>query len=214
MPKNNFRNKTKRPQSNQRQNGAGQAIVSLPKWLPEPIYTRTMRFKVNGTLSNDTFTYEDVAAGVVGIIALTASTSAHIARAIRIRRIQVWFLATAVGTHTEGILDWDADVAQDIYSPETSQSVSTMSTAGYAHLSVVPPKNANQNMWHLASSADDVITMSLPAGALIEITVDYVMNDSEANLTGPAVSGATVGLMYHKQINADASVIGNLNTIA
>jgi hypothetical protein len=83
------------------------------------------------------------------------------------------------------------------------------------HLAAVPPKKSLSGEWLECNSTTDIVSLSCPVSGILEIWVDYVLNDSDAAVaTSPALSGATVGTIYHRQINADASVLGNLNTIA
>lgn len=185
-----------------------------PMWRSEPVRSKTSRFKVNSALSNDTFTVEDLVASVVGIYATGSTTSNHLCVAMRLRKIKLWFTATSVGANTEAIIDWNVSTNESLYSPNSSISRSTMSSAEYAYLCASPPKDSLADLWQRSTTTFTLVSLSAPAGAIIDITVDYVLNDSDAAISGPALSGATSGTIYHKQPNADANIVGNLNTIA
>lgn len=189
-------------------------IVEIPNWKSEPILSRKMRFKALSAISGAAITWPELASAVTGVIATAATTSVHVAVAIRIRRVDIYFSATAAGTITEAIIDWDADTGVSVYSPNSSTEATTASIADIKHLSCVPPANSQASMWQYVATAATSLKLSVPASAVVDITVDYVFNDSDSAIAGPALSGATLGTIYHKQPDTNLSVMGNLNTIA
>jgi hypothetical protein len=69
-------------------------------------------------------------------------------------------------------------------------------------------------MWHRPDDTIELCSITLPAGGIIDIEYEWVLNDSEAPISMVAVSGATLGQQYHKQPDTNLVVAGNLNTIA
>ncbi len=182
-----------------------------PIWRAEPVLTKTVRFHCTSTMSQITLTNENVAGGVCGLVATAATTSVHIAKAFRLRKIAVWFCATAAGTYTSACIDWASSTTLDVFSPNSSLELSTMSIAEMVCLKGTPPKNSLVSFWVEPQETTGYITISCPAGSLIDMTVDYVINDAAAAVSGPTLSGATLGTMYHK--NHPNLVVNQLNTI-
>jgi hypothetical protein len=184
-------------------------------WKSEVIITRKCRFRASAAVAEIALQYIDLAGAVAGIIGLTSTTSVEVARAIRIKKFEIFFNATTAGTVVEGVIDWNSGFnAGTAYAPGSSMSEYSTSTAEYSHISSRPPPDSQQDLWHSALDTTAAVTITLPAGGVLDITLDYVINDSNAAVTGPAVTGATVALIYHKQPDANLVVMGNLNTIA
>lgn len=188
-------------------------LRSPPMWKSEPIITKTTRFHVTSAISAVAFSVEDIAGGVVGIVATAATTSAHVARSFRLKKIRVFFNATAVGTYTESIVDWASDGTKDIYSPNSSVEKATMSSADMCILVARPPAGSYASMWLQPDVTTALLTLTLPAGAIVDYTCQYVVNDSDAVLNGPAITGATLGTFYHPTIG-NSTVSGALNSIS
>jgi hypothetical protein len=190
-------------------------LQAIPAWMAEPVCSRKIRWKINSPLSNDTLAGLDLSRAVVGIVATSATAGYHLARAVRLRRIDIYFCATANGTLTEAIVDWSVTTGSLVYAPNSSKEMATTSTAEMLHLQAYPPQKALSSDWQEANSTTDLVSLTAPVSSIVEIWVDYVLNDSDAAIaTSPSLSGATTGTIYHRQLNADASVMGNLNTIA
>ena len=172
-----------------------------------------MRFHVTSAISAVTFSPEDICSGVVGVFATAATTSAHLARSMRMKKIKIYFNATAVGTYTEAIVDWASNGTLDIYSPNSSVEKATMSSADMCVLVARPPAGSYASMWLQPDVTTALLTLTLPAGAIVDYTLQYVLNDSDALLVGPAIIGATLGTIYHSTIG-NSTVSGALNSIS
>lgn len=177
--------------------------------------SRRMRFKATAALDQVSLTYRDIASAVVGIVAITTTTSGILARTMRVRDISLWFTAATAGTPVEGVLDWNNSTATGaVFGPNSSRSMYSTSTAEYSHLRSSPPEMSNGALWHSADDTTLCIDITCPSGGIIDITIDYVVNDSGPSLSGASIVGATIGRWYHKQPDPNILVLGNLNTIA
>ena len=184
---------------------------SPPVWKSEPILTKTTRLHATSALSAVAISPENTISWTVGLIAVTSTTSAHLARSMRLKKIKVYFNATAVGTYTEAIVDWASDGNLDIYSPNSSVEKATMSSADMCVLVARPPPGSYASMWLQSDVNTAMYTLTVPSGSIIDITVEYVVNDSDAVLAGPAIVGATVGTIYHYS-SSNMVVSGALNS--
>lgn len=186
-----------------------------PTFVSEIVMSRRMRFKATAAVDQVTLTFRDIASSVVGVVAVTTTTSGILARTIRVKDASIWFTATTAGTPVEGVIDWNCNnAAGAVFSPGSSRSVYSTSVGEYSHLGSKPPKGSNQSFWHSGDDTTGAVTVTLPAGGILDFTVDYVVNDSNAVLAGASLTGATVGLWYHKQPDPNLIVMGNLTTIA
>ncbi len=186
-----------------------------PVFKSEIIMTRKMRFRATAAVSEVSLQYRDLASGVVGIVAVTTTTSGILARAIKLKRVDTWFNAATAGTPVEGVIDWNSlPGTAFVAGPGSSVSKYSTSTAEYTHLKSSPPVGSSAALWRDASDTSAAFTITLPAGGILDITLDYVVNDSNAVVSGASISGATIGTWYHKQPDTNLSVMGNLNSIA
>jgi hypothetical protein len=127
--------------------------------------------------------------------------------------VDIYFTATAAGTFTESIIDWVSQTS-GFSNPSSSVEMANTSTAEFKHLRANPPKDSIALMWHESDDNTSILKLTAPVSSIVDITMEYVMNDSDALVVGPTLSGATLGTIYHKQPTANMSVVGNLNTIA
>jgi hypothetical protein len=186
-----------------------------PPFKAEIMVSRRIRFKATAAVSEVSLQVRDIASGVAGIVALTTTTSGILCRAIRLRKIEIWFTATTAGTPVEGVIDWNSlPGTAFVAGPGSSVSEYSTSVSEYSHLQAVPPEYSSMSLWRDSADTSSIVTLTIPAGGILDITADFVYNDSNAVVSGASISGATVGVWYHKQPDTNLQVIGNLNTIA
>lgn len=207
--------KSKKSKNNGNYISRQQLMKSPPPFKSEIVVSRKIRFKATAAVSEIGLAPRELAMAVAGIVAVSTTTSGVLARAIRLRKVEAWFVAATAGTPVEAVIDWNSSAAAGgTYSPTSSVQEVAMSTAEYSHLKSSPPPLSAASLWHDGSDTTGIMTLTLPAGGIVDITCDFVYNDSNAVLSGASISGATVGLWYHKQPDPNLVVLGNLNTIA
>jgi hypothetical protein len=186
-----------------------------PQFKSEIMVTRRIRFKATAAVAEVSLQVRDISSGVAGIVAVTTTTSGILARAIRLRSLEMWFTAATAGTPVEGIIDWNSlPGTAFVAGPGSSISEYSTSLSEYTHLRASPPVGSSASFWRDAADTSSIVTLTIPAGGIIDITCDFVYNDSNAVVSGASISGATVGLWYHKQPDTNLQVMGNLNSIA
>lgn len=209
---------------NQKQNGRGskknrsvypQREMLPPVFKSEMVVSRTVRFKATAAVSEVALQVRDISSGVPGIVAVSTTTSGILARAIKLRKISMWFTAATAGTPVEGVIDWNSSPGTAyVAGPNSSVQTYSTSLSEYSHLKSNPPVGSSASLWRTAEDTSAIVTITLPAGGILDITCDFVYNDSNAVVSGASISGATVGNWYHKQPDPNLVVMGNLNTIA
>lgn len=186
-----------------------------PIWKSEIVTTRRMRFKATAAVLEVSLGIREIAMSVAGVVAVTTTTSGILCKAIRLRKVETWFNAATAGTPVEAMIDWNSTAAAGTtYGPGSSISQFSTSTAEYSHIKSSPPEGSYASLWHAADDQTSGVTVTIPAGGICDITCDFVYNDSNAIVSGASLSGATVGLWYHKQPDTNLVVMGNVNTIA
>ncbi len=186
-----------------------------PQFKSEIVLQRRMRFKASAAVDQVSLQYRDLASSVVGIVALTTTTSGVLARAIRVKSIEMWFTAATAGTPVEGVIDWNSEPGTAyIAGPGSSVSATSTSVGEYTHLKSRPLPTSGQNFWHTGNDTASACTVTVPAGGILDITCEFVYNDSANALSGASITGATIGTWYHKQPDVNLVVMGNLNSIA
>jgi hypothetical protein len=190
-------------------------IVPVPPvFKSEIILARKLRFKASSAVSEVSIRHRDIAMAF-GIVAVTTTTSGILVWAHKLLKIDLWFTAATAGTPVEGVVDWNSSPGTSfIAGPGSSKSAVATSTAEYAYLSVRPPKLSQQDCWHKGDDTASAFTLTLPAGGILDITAEVVLNDSNAVLSGDSITGGTIGTWYHKQPDPNLIIMGNLNTIA
>jgi hypothetical protein len=58
------------------------------------------------------------------------------------------------------------------------------------------------------------VTLDLSTGALVDMVVEYTLNDGQAVISGPTIASGTLGRISHFSPDANLTVLGDINTIA
>lgn len=176
---------------------------------------RKLRFVANSTMVSALITPSRLAAAA-GLIATGATTSVHMCYAVRMREVSIWAYAGPVGSSAvTATLDWNSTSgAGNIFAPGNAVSDTSFSSAVPAHVHSSPPEGSNASFWHTPMDTTTLITLSGPAQSIIDVVIEYVINDANTVISGPTIAGASTGQIYHRDLVSDARVTGGLNPIA
>jgi len=98
--------------------------------------------------------------------------------AVRVRKVEMWAPMLAA-TPTTCSLTW----AGEKRAPSRELTDTTMSTAEPAHLVSAPPKGSFPDMWFNTADAgvnnDTVFSITVPIGAVVDVTLTFQYSDSE-----------------------------------
>jgi hypothetical protein len=151
-------------------------------------------------------------ASFVGVIAASSTTSVYLSNCIRLRKIELWAPVQTAGTAITSSITWTSS-AFDFESPPITRSDSSISYDHPAYLCVLPPRGSVASKWHRSDDTTVVYDMRCPVGTTVDFTFDWVLSDSattQAQIAGPALSGATAGIVYHKTLaGASGSLVVN-----
>jgi hypothetical protein len=155
------------------------------------------------------FTVQDFS-DIVGVTALTATTSSYLAASFRLRRITMWGPVAVAGTPVNVALDWNS--TGSFASPGNAVSDTSISFDHPAFARAAPPKSSAPDFWHVCTNNSlPLVTLTYPSGCTVDFEVDFVINDQGTVVNGQVLVGATPGQIYHLTVGDFTAVI--LNTI-
>ncbi len=145
----------------------------------------------------------------------SSSTAVYtLAYAIKVRKVSIWFMSNALSTNKNATIEWNA-ASTGFLMPGRALGSTSSSTTEYSCLTSKPPRQSLASWYQGGPNAYNNVLMSLsaPAGAIIEFDYDWVPNYTEAAISSPAsVSGATTGIVYCRGINSNILALPPLNS--
>jgi len=117
------------------------------------------------------------------------------------------------------MLKWVDDPASNTQSgPPKTQTDTAISFDRPAYCCLEPPKDNTSifSQWADSSLTTAWFVAAFPAGAVMDLWFNWILDDIGAPSAGPAIAGGTLGLIYHKQMIAGGitwTVVTPLNSI-
>lgn len=189
------------------------SIISQPN---RPFHTMST---VTAAAATSVLTVSQLAAHLVGVIATSATTSALVCDAIRITRVCIWGPVATAGTPVQVSLKWVDDPASNTQAGPVKTATGVSSNINeYAYCCLTPPKDSSSifSQWADASLNTQWLVVVGPIGSIIQFWGNWIFDDVGNLTAGPALSGATTGNIYHKNMVTGGSTIvmaNPLNTI-
>ncbi len=187
-------------------------IDHIPPLRTGAIGQRAIRWSSAGALTNQSITFENLVQTVM--VATTATSATSIFSSVKLRSVEIWGTSNAVGTSATVSCKLDSTNA---LTGGISVSDTCLSPFEYAHIKLVPPSGSVQSFWIDGASAATTtcFKISVPANAVIEIVLDYVLNWADTASTTRTVAGATAGVVYVPNLAATTlAAVSPLNSIA
>jgi len=145
----------------------------------------------------------------------TGSTAVNsLAYAVRLKKLRIWFTSPTVGTSISSTVEWNAG-STGFLMDGVSQSSTTMSTTEPVCLVTRPPTQSLASWYQagVSGSTNVLFSLSAPAGAVIEVSYDWVPNFTEASYNTTTVTGATQGTLYCVGWNSNILALPPLNSV-
>jgi hypothetical protein len=209
MQKKNKNRSVKR--SNQRSPLLVEDSIDPPKWFDcEPIH-RVVRLASISAATEFDVTMLMIAR--LQSMYATAATAFPLASAIRMKYVKLWGVAQTNQTTASVAVEWNAGSTGFLLN-STSVSDTTVSIDRPAYIKATPPKQSLASWYqsYLTGFTNVLFTITVPAGCLIEIAYDWVLNSTEAALAVfvPAAAGSA-GLVFAQVWSANFVVLTPLN---
>ncbi len=165
--------------------------------------THTYRFTTTATVTSSAIKVADLI-GVCGVMNITSLTAHRaIAYAVRVKWVKVWAPAISTGSYISGScsVEW----LGENYHPSIDKSDSTNSLSDPAYVHTSPPKGSDSGNWFSNDTTATLFNLSCTAGAVVDVCLEYVLNDSTLVLTVTSGSNGTVGQIYYRYLDASTS---------
>jgi len=140
-------------------------------------------------------------AGMLGVIATSATTSQFICDQFRLRRICMWSPVATAGVPVANELKYVDDPASTVTSgPPKTVSDTSISFDRPAYVCLQPPKDNSSvfSQWLDSSLTTAWIQWVAPAGSVVDLHFNFILDDIGNTSAGPTLAGATAGNIYHK----------------
>jgi len=182
------------------------------KWLANNPIHRVVRFGVVAAQTETDFTVDMLM--YAQCFAVSTILVYPLAYAVRLKAVRIWFTSPTVGTAISSTIEWNAAATGFLVNGSSVSEVNA-STTDMVCLEARPPRSSLSSWYQGGANAlsNVIFSFSAPAGAIFEVEYDYVLNTTEAFTSSRAVSGATLGNIYCKAINANILALPPLNSV-
>lgn len=209
-------NKDKKRGKGKKQHRSGVQLINTDRPSPynppnmNPQSVQTMRIRYNAQTSNvNTIT----GSGLLNLmcVATSATTTARIFAAVKIKELEAWSPIRISNTTTpfDPInlgLEWFGTTGSYTNSVKAfSESMGAQS----AHLRTRPPKKSSSEEWINQAgnfdNANTIFVVNMPEGGVLDVVFNYVLVDNESASAGPTSSGLTLGTVYYSPLDGRGS---------
>jgi len=209
-----FSQNSKRKKNRQNKTPIRAVVVSdgPGPWRAVSPYARKVRL---GVVANQAETEITVRNLLNLQVLATGSTAVNsLAYAVRLKKLRIWFTSPTVGTSISSTVEWNAG-STGFLMDGVSQSSTTMSTTEPVCLVTRPPTQSLASWYQagVSGSTNVLFSLSAPAGAVIEVSYDWVPNFTEASYNTTTVTGATQGTLYCVGWNSNILALPPLNSV-
>jgi hypothetical protein len=178
-----------------------------PQLQPRIRASKTFRLRA----TSDQFGVGITVLDLIGLCGLTANTttsaSSHVS-SVKVRRVEIWGTPGSNAATSQVSLTWKLDANLGL---PTEVSDISLSTARPAHIVASPPAKSPVSFWlNPGLGGQNIFTMYVPQGGIVDISLDMQYADDEA---GQVYSGTslTVGSTYYAPPFAGLEVVGLQN---
>jgi len=181
-------------------------IGKIPPYVPTVCFNHKFRFVGTSTGHNVPISRANLLNLLV--VAVTSSTTARLFEAVRLKCVEMWCNPPALGQQpTTCTLEWFGNNA-----PSTTRSDSTMGITP-SYLKCKPPANSSNRWWCITGGdeAEELFAIGFSPNAIVQVTLECRMVESEAPVSGEVPSGATPGAIYCDYL--DGIVTGYLSPL-
>jgi hypothetical protein len=163
------------------------------------VLNHTFRYRSNNVIAT-AITSNGFLGGAGGICTVANTTLVGFFYALRIRRIKVWTITATAGTAATCSVEWQGQAN----TPNMEVSDTSINTAVPAMLNSVPPRNSLAANWATANTGQLCI-LTCPVGTIVDVSLQLVAWDGEANNSINTISAGTLGQVYYLALDQPSS---------
>ncbi len=167
------------------------------------VVKKTLRFKSNAAFST-LFTATQLLDLLC--VADTASSAYRLFSSLKIHSIEMWGpMASDLAPVTVSI-EYQTPAAAGVGGPNFLKSDTSMGADQCAHVAAGPPQNSQAAMWQSRLASSQIVTLQGPTNTVVDVHLSLCLQNGEtATAVASAVSGATVGTIYCRGLDALAA---------
>ncbi len=176
--------------------GTSNTLQSFPPKIPQ-LRTNvglrhTFRYRASSALSTVSIQDQQVLAALGTVCTVLNTTVAVLAKTYRFKRIEMWAPVVTNGTPVTLTVEFSQTLG-----PNREFSDTAISQNMPAHLKILPSqlKDSTVMFWKTYTSASAMV-LSCPAGTIIDIEVEYILDDDAAILPLVSVAAGTLAFLY------------------
>lgn len=173
----------------------------IPDINVQPVRSWKIRFVNTGVaISGANFTAANLS-GLLGCIALSATTSTYFTNVFRLKRVQIWCYPTGgLPCTVQGFFpNFPVSGTPFITGPPKAITDTSLNPSRAAYISLTPPSNSSVfGKWIDSTSTAALLVLTYPPDAIVEFDFNWIMDDVGLPSAGPTLVGATAGAIYHK----------------
>lgn len=178
-------------------------VVDPPSFAMQPTNHRRMRFisTSDGDLNVVIFSVDILAA--LGAMSMGGTDARTICSSFRIKRIDIWGSpkSDSDGAWQSAVVEWKNSTS---FSKSSKVQDASNSNARPLHISTKPPPLSVCDLW-VHGPLVELFHMKVPTGAIIDITVDYLLCDRGEPLLISLPSSATTGELQYCRLDFSSS---------
>jgi hypothetical protein len=193
--------------------------LAPPPYIAQRVKSDVFRFCTNATSTlAGIFTLANLAS-MMGLIATAATTSVFLSDMVKIRRICMWSTPATAGVPVTNSIKWIDDPGSTVTAgPPQTNSGTSVSFDRPAYCCLEAPKSNVSvfSQWVDSSLTTQWVVVVAPAGTIMDLHCDYILDDVGTTSAGPALVAATAGTVYHKIVVTGAATwtaVAPLNSI-
>lgn len=161
---------------------------------------RVYRFQASSAVSADVVSSTSLCDLLC--MATGADAAYGIARAVKVRKIEIWGPMAQNLTPVTVSVEWAASGSAPVAGPSNIVSDTSMGSARCAHVVSTPPPQSACAFWQVASG-EAMFTLGFPAGSVVDLHLSQVFFDGETPVAvSTGVAGATVGQVYLRPLDS------------
>jgi hypothetical protein len=169
-----------------------------PQLKSNIVLNHTFRYKCTNAAAT-AVTANGLLCSAGGICTVSNTTIVSYFYAVRIKRIKIWTVTATAGTAATCSVEWQGQTN----TPNMEVSDTSINTAVPARLNAVPPRNSLASFWG-NSITGQLCILTCPVGSIVDILLELIACDGEANYSYTTIATGTVGQVYYVALDQPA----------